>query len=102
MERAQAEAQQFAEDDKIKKERIETKNRLDAMGYQIEKFLTEANEKAGANPEHALSEEDKTKLQGLADESKRLKDDENASKEDMEAVMKDIETTLNAMYQKYG
>jgi len=63
VEKAQAEAQQFAEDDKIKKERIETKNRLDAMGYQIEKFLGEANEKAGANPEHALAEEDKTKLQ---------------------------------------
>lgn len=31
VEKAQAEAQQFAEDDKIKKERIETKNRLDAM-----------------------------------------------------------------------
>jgi len=31
-----------------------------------------------------------------------LKDDDTASKEDMEAVMKDIETTLNALYQKYG
>lgn len=31
IEKAQAEAQQFAEEDKKKKERIETKNRLDAM-----------------------------------------------------------------------
>ena len=72
------------------------------MAYQVEKFLGEAQEKTTANPAHALAEEDKTKLQGLADEAKRLKEDDNASKEDMDKVMQEIESTLNALYQKYG
>jgi len=102
IEKAQAEAQQFADEDKKKKEMIEVSNRLDAMGYQVEKFLTEAKEQVEKNPEAALKDEDEKKLQWFVDEVKRLKEDENASKEDMEAVMKDIEESLNKMYQTYG
>ena len=39
IEKAQADAAQFADEDAKKKERIEAVNRLDAMTYQIEKFL---------------------------------------------------------------
>ena len=42
IEKAQAEAKQFAEDDKKKKEITEVKNKMDAMGWQIEKFLDDA------------------------------------------------------------
>lgn len=102
IQQAQAEAEQFAEEDKKKKERIEAKNRLDAMSYQIEKFLSEADEKAKDNPEAKLAEEDATKLKELADKANVLKEDQEASKEDMEALMKDIESSLNELYQKYG
>lgn len=102
IEKAQAEAQQFAEEDKKKKELIEVRNRMDAMGYQVEKFLREADEKAQANSEHALEDADKTKLQWFVDEVKRLKEDAAASKEDMEKVMSEIEGSLNDLYQKYG
>lgn len=63
IERAQAEAAQFAEADKAKKELVETRNRLDAMSYQMEKFLDEATSQAEKNPAAALAEEDKTKAQ---------------------------------------
>lgn len=99
IEKAQADAAQFADEDAKKKERIEAVNRLDAMTYQIEKFLTEAEEKKDQMP---LEEEDKTKLNGLMEEGKKLKADENAEKESMETVMKEIEETMDAMYEKYG
>lgn len=102
IEKAQAEAQQFADEDKKKKENIEVSNRMDAMGYQVEKFLDEAKEQVEKNPEAALKVEDEKKLQWFVEEVKRLKEDKNASKEDMEAVMKDIEESLNKMYETYG
>lgn len=99
IEKAQAEASQFAEEDAKKKERVETVNRLDAMTYQIEKFLLEAEEKKDQMP---LEDADKEKLNGLLEEWKKLKADEKADKEAMEKVMKEIEELMNAMYQKYG
>lgn len=102
IEKAQQEAQNFAEEDKKKKELIETKNRLDAMGYQVEKFLDEARGHAEKDAAKALAEEDKTKLEGFVTEAKNLKEKAEVTKEEMEAVMKDIETNLTAMYQKYG
>ena len=102
IEKAQAEAQNFAEEDKKKKELIETKNRMDAMGYQVEKFLDEAKTHAEKDAAKALAEEDKTKLEGFVTEVKNLKAKEDVTKEEMEAVMKDIEGSLTAMYQKYG
>lgn len=102
IEKAQAEAQKFAEEDKKKKESIEVKNRLDAMAYQTEKFLDEAKKQTETNPQAQLADEDRTKLEGFVTEAKALKDTPDASKEAMETLMKQIEETLNAMYQKYG
>lgn len=102
VQKAQEEAQKFAEDDKKKKEGIEIKNRMDAMGYQVEKFLDEAKKQTEQNPQSQLAEEDRTKLEGFVNEAKALKENPEATKEAMEALMKDIEETLNAMYQKYG
>lgn len=61
--KAQAEAQQFADEDKKKKERVETINRMDAMGYQIEKFLRDAQEQEQKDASRKLDEADKTKLE---------------------------------------
>jgi len=99
IEKAQEEAQKFAEEDKKKKEAVEVRNRLDAMTYQTEKFLNEAEEKKDQMP---LEEADKTKLEGFAETGKALKADENASKDAMETLMKEIESTLEEMYKKYG
>ncbi len=102
IEKAQAEAAKFAEEDKRKKERVETTNRMDAMWYQIEKFLRDAKEQEEKDASKKLADEDKTKLDGFVAEVNRLKANELSSKEDMEKVMKEIEETLTAMYQKYG
>lgn len=99
IEKAQAEAAQFAEEDNKKKEMVEVKNRCDAMSHQVEKFLEEAKKNEDKAP---LAEEDKTKLEGYVQTAKDLKADGGSTKEQYEELMKSIEENLNAMYQKYG
>ena len=101
IEKAQAEAAQFAEEDEKKKELVELKNKADAMGYQITKFLDEAKEQEEKNPEAKLADEDKEKLEWLAKEAIELKDKEDVTKDELEKVTKEIEETLNWLYQTY-
>lgn len=105
IEKAQAEAAQFAEEDEKKKEVVELKNKADAMSYQITKFLDEAKEQEEKNPENKeakLADEDKEKLEWLAKEALELKDKEDVTKDELEKVTTEIEETLNWFYQKYG
>ena len=99
IEKAQAEAAQFAEEDKKKKEIIEVKNRCDAMAHQVEKFLEEAEKNKDKTP---LEVEDKEKMEGFVKQAADLKADGGSTKEQYEELMKQIEETLNGMYQKYG
>jgi molecular chaperone DnaK len=99
IEKAQAEAAQFADEDKKKKEIIEVKNRCDAMAHQVEKFLEEAEKNKEKTP---LSDEDKEKMEGFVKQATDLKADGASTKEQYEELMKQIEETLNGMYQKYG
>lgn len=99
IEKAQAEAAQFAEEDKKKKELIEVKNRCDAMAHQVEKFLEDADKNKEKAP---LADEDKEKMEGFVKASNDLKADGSSTKEQYEDLMKQIEETLNGMYQKYG
>lgn len=102
IEKAQAEAAEFAEEDKKKKEMVELRNKADAMWFQITKFLEDAKEQESKNPEAKLADEDKTKLEELAAQATELKAKDDATKEELEAVTSEIETTLNWLYQKYG
>jgi len=99
IEKAQTEAAQFAEEDKKKKEIIEVKNRCDAMAHQVEKFLEEAKTNEDKAP---LDADDKEKMEGFVKQAADLKADGASTKEQYEELMKQIEETLNGMYQKYG
>jgi molecular chaperone DnaK len=99
IEKAQAEAAQFADEDKKKKEIIEVKNRCDAMAHQVEKFLEDAEKNKEKAP---LADEDKEKMEGFVKTATDLKADGSSTKEQYEDLMKQIEETLNGMYQKYG
>lgn len=102
IEKAQAEAAEFAEEDKKKRELVEVRNKVDAMGYQITKFLDDAKEQEEKNPEAKLANEDKTKLEEFATRATEMKAKEDATKEEMESLTKEIEETLNELYKKYG
>jgi len=66
--KAKAEAEQFAEDDRKRREIVESKNRLEALVYQMETMLAEQKDK--------IPEEDKEKVNKLMADAKAIKDKE--------------------------
>ena len=81
--KAVKEAEQFAEEDKKKREVVDTRNGLDAMIMNIEKVSKENADK--------LSEEDKTTLTNACEEAKK-----HLSSEDLEELKKANEDLTNA------
>ncbi len=78
IEKAVKEAEQFAEEDKKKREVIDSRNNLDAMTMSIEKTIKENGDK--------LSEEDKTALTNACEEAKK-----HLTSESMEEITKATE-----------
>jgi molecular chaperone DnaK len=90
VEKMKAEAEQYAEADKAKKELIETKNKANSVAFEMEKQLKEYGSNLEATDKEKI-EEDLKKLQELAAK-------EDVSKEDLD---KAIEATM-ASAQKIG
>ncbi len=85
VDKAVKEAEKFAEEDKKRKESIETKNNADQTIYQLEKTLGEIGDKA--------TEDEKKAVQDKLDELKKVKDGE-----DIEAIKAAIEAANQAFY----
>ena len=85
VEKAVNEAVRFAEEDKKRKESIETKNNADQLVYQTEKQLEELGDK--------ISADDKAKITAKLDALKAVKDGE-----DLEAIKKATEELTQEFY----
>ncbi len=85
IQKAVNEAERFADEDKKRKESIETKNNADQLVYQTEKTLTELGEKVSA--------EDKAKINDKVEALKKIKDGE-----DLEAIKKATEELTQEFY----
>ena len=85
VDRAVKEAERFAEEDKKRKESIETKNNADQLTYQTEKQLEELGDK--------ISADDKAKITAKLDALKAVKDGE-----DLEAIKKATEELTQEFY----
>ncbi len=90
IEKKVKEAEQFEEEDKKKKEAIETKNQADSLIYQIEKALEEGKDK--------ISEEEKAQVQGELDKLKKAKEEENV--EEMKAAIESVNKAFHVISQK--
>lgn len=93
IEKMKKEAEEHAEEDRLKKERIEARNMADNLVFQAEKMLDEQKDK--------VKEEDKTSLQ---DKIKAVKDviaKEDASKEDMEKAQKELSEEMQRVGQQF-
>ncbi|MGI6634395.1 MAG: molecular chaperone DnaK [Christensenellales bacterium] len=77
------EAEQYAEQDKKRKEEVETLNRADSLSYDIEKQLKENGDK--------LSDEDKATVEQELEAFKKVREGNNAA---------EIQTAMDAMTQK--
>ena len=90
IEKAVREAEQYAEEDKKRKEEVETRNQADSLVYQTDKVLKDLEGKISegeVNDIKAKQEELKTALQG-------------GVKEDIEAKMTALESVIHEATQK--
>ena len=96
IDKAVNEAKQFEEEDKKKKELVDTKNQADAYVFQIEKMMKDAGDK--------ISEEDKTKLNAAIEEAKKdfASDDVEVVKKALEKLQKESEEVVTKLYQNSG
>lgn len=92
IERMVREAEQFAEEDKKVKERIDAKNGLESYLYNLKNTLDD-DEKGVAD---AISAEDKKELQDMIDEALDwMEENPEADKEDYDAKHKEVEQVAN-------
>ena len=91
--KAVKEAEQFAEEDKKKREVIDARNNLDGMCLNIEKVMNDSADK--------LSEEDKKSLTDAVEEAKKYLTSENLDeiKKAQEALTNVSNTVFTKMYQ---
>ena len=90
IEKAIKEAEQFAEEDKKRREVVDTKNNADNFVFQIEKMLKENSEK--------ISEEDKTKLTNEVEESKKVFAGDNI--DEIKAQLEKLTQVSNEVFSK--
>ncbi len=96
IDKAVKEAEKFANEDKEKKEAIDTRNNADALVYQAEKTISEAGDK--------LDEADKAAIQEKIDALKKTLEgtDTAAIKEATEALNAKIYEFAQKLYQQAG
>ena len=88
------EAEQFAEQDKKRKEEVETLNRADSLIYETEKTMRENGDK--------LSEEDKNTVQNEIEAFKKVREGNNADeiKNAMENFTQKVYAVFGKLYQQ--
>jgi len=93
IERMKKEAEEHAEEDKKKKENIETKNQADAVVFTTEKLLKESGDK--------MKPEDKKELEEKLEALKKIKDSDqyDEMKKKMEELSNVAQRIGTAMYQ---
>ncbi len=80
VEKAAKEAEAHAEEDKKKREAIESRNMLENAVYQAEKLKTDSKDK--------LSEDDVKAIDEAVEEAKKVQDDDKADKEAIDEALK--------------
>ncbi len=90
------EAEQYAEEDKKRKEEVETKNQADSLVYEMEKQLRDNGDK--------LSAEDKATIESEIESFKKVKDSGSTQeiKTAMEAFTQKVYSIFGKLYQQQG
>jgi len=90
------EAEQYAEEDKKRKEEVETLNRADSLIYEMEKTMRENGDK--------LSDEDKATVQNEIDSFKKVREGNNAAeiKPAMDELTQKVYAIFGKIYQQQG
>ena len=86
IEKAQKEAELHADDDKKKREAVESRNTLENAIYPAEKMPSEFKDK--------ISDDDKKVIETAVEAAKKVKDDDKADKDALEAAAKELTDTI--------
>ncbi|MBO4990506.1 MAG: molecular chaperone DnaK [Clostridia bacterium] len=94
IDKAVKEAEQYAEEDKKRKEKVDNKNKLDGMIFSTEQSMKEMGDK--------LSEEDKNTLQSAVDAAKTelASEDDDRIKAAYDALMNAVQPVFAKVYQQ--
>ena len=93
IDKAVEEAKKFEEEDKKRKELVDTKNQADSFVFQLEKMMKDAGDK--------ISEEDKSKLNSQIEEAKKdfASDDLETVKKALEKLQTESQEIVTKLYQ---
>jgi heat shock protein 5 len=96
------EAEKFAEEDKLLKEKVDAKNELEQYAYTLKRQLEDKEQLGGK-----IGDDDKEKILNIVEKKINwLKDSDEASKEEFTNAKKEIEEIaqpiIAALYQKQG
>ncbi|CAL9214251.1 unnamed protein product [Arabidopsis halleri] len=96
------EAEEFAEEDRIMKEKIDARNKLETYVYNMKSTMADKEKLA-----EKISEEDKEKMEEVLKEALEwLEEKVNAEKEDYDEKLKEVESVCNpvikSVYEKTG
>jgi len=98
IERMVAEAEKFAEEDKVLKERVEAKNALENYAYSLKNQLKDEKQQLGK-----IDEDDKTVVSEAVQEALSwLDSNQSASTEEFEEQRKKLEEAVRPIIAKYG
>ena len=94
--KAVKEAEQYAEEDKKRKAKVDARNKLDGLIFSVEQTMKEAGDKFG--------EDEKSALQAAVDEAKKEleSDDEEKYNAAFEALSEKVQPIFQKMYQQAG
>ncbi len=96
IDKAVKEAEQYAEEDKKRKEKVDNKNRLDGMIFTVEKSIGELGDKLSAEDKAQLEESVKHAKEELAS------DDDDRIKAATEKLTSDSQQIFAKVYQQAG
>ncbi len=94
IEKAKEEAEKFAEEDKKRKDLVESKNKLEQLTYQMQNIVDENKDK--------LSDDAKDEVNKLIESAKTMKDKEDATKEECEQELERLNKEFADWYQKHS
>ncbi len=90
------EAEEFAEEDRLIRQRVDARNSLESYLYQLKNTLDD-NEKI----DHPISSGDRKELQDVIEETLDwMEDHPEAAKEDLDVKQKDVERIANPIMRK--
>ena len=96
IDKAVKEAEQYAEEDKKRKEKVDNKNRLDGMIFTVEKSINELGDKLSAEDKAQLEEQVKSAKEELAS------DDDDRIKAATEKLTNESQQIFAKIYQQAG